>query len=264
MQAGAADDEREALPGVVTAMRIVVMPGDGIGPEITQATMQVLEAASDRFAPGLRFERHEVGFASLEANGATITPDVLARCREADGMVLGPISHADYPPRAEGGINVSSELRVKLDLYANIRPSRSRDGLPHWGRTPMDLVIVRENTEGFYADRNMFLGIGEFSCGRARRRCGPRRSRASHRGPRRQARHGRIRRSRVRGIGLALGPFDAPSRDFPRDLPHHAPQLHRRAHLEAERKAHQLARAPLEIVRRAAQEDALRTRLREA
>jgi 3-isopropylmalate dehydrogenase len=76
--------------------------------------------------------------------------------------VLGPVSHSDYPPRAEGGINVSSELRIKLDLYANVRPSRSRDGLQYWGRTPMDLVIVRENTEGFYSDRNMFQGVGEF------------------------------------------------------------------------------------------------------
>ena len=143
-------------------MRIVVMPGDGIGPEITAATVEVLAAASHVFGLGLAFERHEVGFARLKAKGATLAPDLVQLCREADGMLLGPISHSDYPPRAEGGINVSSELRVKLDLYANIRPARTREALPHWGRTPMDLVIVRENTEGFYADRNMFMGIGEF------------------------------------------------------------------------------------------------------
>jgi 3-isopropylmalate dehydrogenase len=143
-------------------VRIIVMAGDGIGPEITAATVQVLQIASKRFSLGLSFEEHPVGFASLKGKGVTITPDVLEACREADGMVLGPVSHSDYPPRSEGGINVSSELRVKLDLYANIRPSRSRKGLPHWGRTPMDLVIVRENTEGFYSDRNMFQGIGEF------------------------------------------------------------------------------------------------------
>jgi len=143
-------------------MRIIVLPGDGIGPEITAATVEVLKVASDRFKLGLAFEQHDVGFASLKTKGATITPELIELCRGADGMVLGPVSHSDYPPRAEGGINVSSELRVKLDLYANIRPSRSRDGLPHWGRTPMDLVIVRENTEGFYSDRNMYQGIGEF------------------------------------------------------------------------------------------------------
>src|SRR5205814_2926870 len=53
------------------------------------------------------------------------------------------------------------ELRIQLDLFANKRPSRTREGLQHWGRMPMDLVIVRENTEGFYADRNMYRGSGE-------------------------------------------------------------------------------------------------------
>ena len=143
-------------------MRIIVMPGDGIGPEITAATVRVLELASERFKLGLEFEEHEVGFASLEKNKVTISPELVEKARAADAILLGPVSHSDYPPRAEGGINPSAELRVKLDLYANIRPSRSRKGLPHYGRTPMDLVIVRENTEGFYSDRNMFQGIGEF------------------------------------------------------------------------------------------------------
>ena len=143
-------------------MRIVVLPGDGIGPEITSATLRVLELASRRFGLGLTFEQYDVGFASLSAKGSTITPEVLGACRSADGIVLGPVSHLDYPPRAQGGANPSGDMRIALDLYANIRPARSRRGLPHWGRTPMDLVIVRENTEGFYADRNMHLGIGEF------------------------------------------------------------------------------------------------------
>ena len=143
-------------------MHIVVLPGDGIGPEITASTLRVLELASARFKLGLTFEQHDVGFASLKAKGSTITPEVVETCRKAEGIVLGPVSHADYPPRAQGGINPSAELRIQLDLYANIRPARSREGLPHWGRTPMDLVIVRENTEGFYADRNMYQGIGEF------------------------------------------------------------------------------------------------------
>jgi 3-isopropylmalate dehydrogenase len=143
-------------------LRIVVMPGDGIGPEITSATVKVLERASALFGLGLQFTEHTIGQASLAANGTTFPPEVLEACRASDGIVLGPVSHADYPPRAQGGINPSGELRIMLDLYANVRPSRSREGLPHWGRTPMDLVIVRENTEGFYADRNMHMGIGEF------------------------------------------------------------------------------------------------------
>ena len=143
-------------------MQIVFMPGDGIGPEITTATVKVLERASARFGLGLHFEEHTIGQSSLARRGTTFPPEVLEACRSADGILLGPVSHADYPPRAQGGINPSGELRIMLGLYANIRPSRSREGLPHWGRTPMDLVIVRENTEGFYADRNMHMGVGEF------------------------------------------------------------------------------------------------------
>ncbi len=138
------------------------MPGDGIGPEITAATLDVLRAADARHGLGLAFETHAIGFETLRSHGSTLRPEVFERACRADGTILGPVSHLDYPPRAEGGINQSAEFRVKADLYANIRPARSRPGLPHYGRTAMDLVIVRECTEGFYADRNMHLGIGEF------------------------------------------------------------------------------------------------------
>jgi isocitrate/isopropylmalate dehydrogenase len=143
-------------------MRLVILPGDGIGPEISAATARVLEFVSGQLSLGLTLETHEIGLTLLSRTGTTFSPAILEACRSADGIVLGPVSHSQYPPRAEGGINVSGELRIKLDLYANIRPSRSREGLPHWGRTPMDLVIVRENTEGFYSDRNMYWGVGEF------------------------------------------------------------------------------------------------------
>jgi isocitrate/isopropylmalate dehydrogenase len=142
-------------------MKLMVLPGDGIGPEITAATVEVLQAADKAFGLGLRFESAEIGFATLKSHGTTLRPEVKEAAAAADGVILGPVSHNDYPPRAEGGINPSGELRIAFDLYANIRPSRARPGLartPH----PMDLVIVRENTEGFYADRNMFMGIGEF------------------------------------------------------------------------------------------------------
>jgi isocitrate/isopropylmalate dehydrogenase len=143
-------------------MRLVVLPGDGIGPEICAATREILELLNQRLSLSLSFDTHEIGLVTLKRDGSTFPAAAAEACRAADGIVLGPVSHADYPPRAEGGINVSGELRITLDLYANIRPSKTREGLPHWGRTPMDLVIVRENTEGFYADRNMFWGVGEF------------------------------------------------------------------------------------------------------
>jgi isocitrate/isopropylmalate dehydrogenase len=142
-------------------MNILILPGDGIGPEIVAVAERVLVALNDRFSLGLVFERAEIGLASLEKSGSTLPEDVAAKARAADGVVLGPVSTHIYPSAAEGGINVSAWCRTQLDLYANIRPSAVRAGVP--SHVPaMDLVIVRENTEGFYADRNMAWGSGEF------------------------------------------------------------------------------------------------------
>jgi 3-isopropylmalate dehydrogenase len=131
------------------------MEGDGIGTEITAAAVAVVEA----LGLGLVFERATIGLAALDAQGTTLPERALEQARAADGIILGPVSHNDYPPVAQGGINPSGELRKRLDLFANIRPARSR-GSPRCG-APVDLVIVRENTEGFYADRSMFWGNGE-------------------------------------------------------------------------------------------------------
>jgi isocitrate/isopropylmalate dehydrogenase len=112
----------------------------------------------------LRFaiEHADIGWAAHRKHGSTFPPAVLEQALAADGVVLGPVSHNEYPPREEGGLNPSGELRKRLDLYANIRPARSREGFPPRCGKPVDLVIVRENTEGFYADRTMHVGTGEF------------------------------------------------------------------------------------------------------
>ena len=142
-------------------MRFVVMAGDGIGEEITAATLQVLRAADRRFGLGIEYEEAEIGLKALARHGTTLPDGVLARARASDGIILGPISHLDYPPPEEGGVNISGVVRVQLDLYANVRPARTRPGLPAKGGT-FDLVIMREATEGFYPDRNMFAGRAEF------------------------------------------------------------------------------------------------------
>jgi 3-isopropylmalate dehydrogenase len=142
-------------------MKILVLPGDGIGPEITAATLAVLERADELFGLGLEWQREEIGLPSLKKEGTTLPPRVLDAARAAAGMILGPLATYDYPPRDQGGLNPSAEFRTKLDLYANIRPAKSRLGVGLTGK-PVDLVIYRENTEGFYADRNMHQGLGEF------------------------------------------------------------------------------------------------------
>src|SRR3954468_5266404 len=132
-------------------MKLLVLPGDGIGPEITEATLQVLRAVDERLQLELRFEQHDIGLTSLASTGTTLPAEVMTRIPQVDGVLLGPVSHYDYPPRAEGGINPSAELRTVFELFSSVRPARSHPDLTVL-RRPMDLVIVRESTEGFYAD----------------------------------------------------------------------------------------------------------------
>ncbi len=139
-------------------MHLLILPGDGIGPEITAATLTVLKAAAARFQLKLEFEHDIVGHESLVAHGTTVRPDLLDKSKAADGLILGPAATFDF--KKEGQINPSAFFRKKLDLFANIRPARTYPGLPaKLGQ--FDLVIARENTEGFYADRNMAQGNAE-------------------------------------------------------------------------------------------------------
>jgi 3-isopropylmalate dehydrogenase len=141
-------------------MYLLVLAGDGIGPEITAATLSVLRAASERFGLQLRIEEAATGHAGLRAHGHTIHPDIVEKARRADGVVLGPTSTFEFKDPARGEVNPSMMLRKSLDLFANIRPARTYAGFPLRGGE-FDLVVARENTEGFYADRNMEAGNGE-------------------------------------------------------------------------------------------------------
>ncbi len=144
-------------------MKILILPGDGIGPEIVGAAMLVLAKANQKFKLALEFDYDLVGFDSLAKYGTTLRDEVLEKAKTYDGIILGTQSHADYPPPEKGGRNVSAGFRVGLDLYANVRPARTRRFLPanmKEGKS-MDLVIMREATEGFYPDRNMTRGWAE-------------------------------------------------------------------------------------------------------
>ncbi len=143
-------------------LKLLALPGDGIGPEIMAATLAVLDAVRSLVGRRISVESREIGFAALERSGSTIPDAVIADAKAADGVLLGPVSHNAYPPREEGGLNPSGVLRKELDLFANIRPARVWPGLEARARGAMDVVVVRENLEGFYADRNMHEGAGEF------------------------------------------------------------------------------------------------------
>ena len=136
-------------------MKFLVLPGDGIGPEIVEASIQVLNAADKKFGLNISYDYEDIGFVSLKKHGTTLREDVLQGARAYDGILLGTQSHADYPAPEKGGRNISAAFRVGLDLYANVRPAKTRTYLPSNMREGkvMDLVIMREATEGFYVDR---------------------------------------------------------------------------------------------------------------
>lgn len=103
-----------------------------------------------------------IGLDAIKANNFTIPAPVIGAAKATDGIVLGPVSYNDYPPVADDGLNPSGVLRKTLDLYANIRPAATRPGTaPPCGRA-FGLIVVRGNTEGFYANRNMAQGPGKF------------------------------------------------------------------------------------------------------
>jgi 3-isopropylmalate dehydrogenase len=96
----------------------------------------------------------------LKLHGATVTDTLLEKVKAADGLMLGPMATYDFKDESKGEINPSKYFRKCLDLYANIRPARTYEGMPtRLGE--FDLVVVRENTEGFYSDRNIESGSSE-------------------------------------------------------------------------------------------------------
>jgi 3-isopropylmalate dehydrogenase len=145
----------------MSRLKVLVMPGDGIGPEIVSAATLVLTRLDQAHGLGLAVEQADVGLSALATSGSTLPDAVWDKVHAADGLVLGPLSTYDYPPKEAGGLNPSAEFRTKLRLFADVRPSRARPPRSSQDR-PMDLILVRENTEGFYASRAMHQGGGEF------------------------------------------------------------------------------------------------------
>ncbi|MEO1549805.1 MAG: isocitrate/isopropylmalate family dehydrogenase, partial [Pseudomonadota bacterium] len=147
----------------MTPLRLAWINGDGISAEILASAEVALAALGPTLSRPVTLERENVGLAALEQTGTTLPDRVVALARDADGVVLGPVSHNVYPAVEDGGLNPSGVLRKALDLHANIRPAHTWAGVASLSTAPFDLIVVRENLEGFYADRNMVEGAGEFS-----------------------------------------------------------------------------------------------------
>ncbi|MGI6873342.1 isocitrate/isopropylmalate dehydrogenase family protein [Amycolatopsis sp. 3B14] len=142
--------------------RLGVLHGDGIGPEIVPSAVAILDAAFD--AAGLdpvEWTELPLGAAAIETHGAHTPAATLEALAGLDAWLLGPHDSVSYPEPHRSQLNPSGTIRKHFQLYANIRPAKAFPG----GNAVVegtDLVIVRENTEGFYADRNTHAGTGEF------------------------------------------------------------------------------------------------------
>ncbi len=140
-------------------MRLPLLAGDGIGPEIAVATRTVLTVIDVRFGLDIQVIEQDISFAALNRCGSMLTAGVVQAAEAADGVILGPVDTAAYP--SSEAINPLAAFRRIFDLYANIRHACARAGTTA-SEPGIDLLLVRENTEGFYADRTMFAGSGEF------------------------------------------------------------------------------------------------------
>jgi isocitrate dehydrogenase (NAD+) len=126
----------------MTTHQIVLIPGDGIGPEVAAATTRVLNAAG---APLEWIEKH-AGVAALEAHGEVLPEETLEAIRQRGLALKGPCT----TPVGKGFTSVNVQLRKRLDLYAAVRPVRNLPGIPT-RYEGVDLVVIRENTEGLYS-----------------------------------------------------------------------------------------------------------------
>src|SRR2546425_5152564 len=124
------------------ANRVTLIPGDGIGPEVSAAVLHIIEAAGVK----IEWERFIVGGQAQDLAGSSLPDEVIESVRRNKVALKGPVA----TPVGGGFESVNVRLRKILDLYANLRPVRNLPGIPsRFGN--VDLVIVRENTEGLYS-----------------------------------------------------------------------------------------------------------------
>jgi isocitrate dehydrogenase (NAD+) len=121
---------------------LVLIPGDGIGPEVTAAARRVLDATT----LALEWHVHHAGLSAIERNGVPLPEETLVAVRSARATLKGPTA----TPSGVGHRSVNVELRQKLQLYANYRPARSMAGIKS-RYEDVDLIVIRENTEGLYS-----------------------------------------------------------------------------------------------------------------
>lgn len=161
---GTVSQGRDSLAKASGRYKLAVLYGDGIGPEVVTSARLVLEAAAAKHSLDLELIELPIGLQAYHRFGRTLPPETLDGMRQCNGWILGPLMSGSYPRDDKDYPMASGKLRKGFDLFANIRPVKSLlpQATTSGTRHNVDLVIVRENTEGFYPDRNLHKGYGEF------------------------------------------------------------------------------------------------------
>ncbi|MCW4008664.1 MAG: isocitrate/isopropylmalate dehydrogenase family protein [Candidatus Bathyarchaeota archaeon] len=126
---------------------IAVLKGDGIGPEVTDATIKVLEAVQESAQFKLNFLYGEAGYYCIEKYGTNLPEETVALLKKTDACLKGPMTTPETPGAP---VSVAVKIRKMFNLYANVRPCRSFPNVEAL-KPNIDLVVVRENTEGLYS-----------------------------------------------------------------------------------------------------------------
>ncbi|MEM2969190.1 MAG: isocitrate/isopropylmalate dehydrogenase family protein [Candidatus Bathyarchaeia archaeon] len=126
---------------------IAVLKGDGIGPEVTDATIKVLEATQESARFKLNFLYGEAGYYCIEKYGTNLPEETIALLKKTDACLKGPMTTPETPGAP---VSVAVKIRKLFNLYANVRPCRSFPNVEAL-KPNIDLVVVRENTEGMYS-----------------------------------------------------------------------------------------------------------------
>lgn len=132
--------------------RATLIPGDGIGPEVTRATLHVLEATGVK----IKFDEMVAGEAAMARHGSPLPEELLESIRKNKVALKGPVT----TPVGSGFRSVNVGIRQALNLYANLRPAKSYEGVKS-RYSNVDLVMVRENTEGLYSGIERFVDEGK-------------------------------------------------------------------------------------------------------
>ena len=142
-------------------LKIGILEGDDIGLEVVPECIKVMKAAVARTGLDIDWQPVPLARKAHELTGKTIPDGTLDRLQSLDGWVLGPIGHREYPKNDPTWVNAHPVFRLHFGLFANYKPFRSYENLPSMHKN-IDILFLRETTEGFKVDGNLFRGYGEF------------------------------------------------------------------------------------------------------